>query len=91
MHAADRAAQPICAGGVLHRHRPLHTSFVQHLPRAVRWYRNYLPLFPAAVEAFDPVRIRAHAEQFSRDRFMTAMAAEIDALVEAPAGEVARW
>jgi hypothetical protein len=41
--------------------------------------------------AFDPARIRAHAEQFSRDRFMTAMAAEIDALVEAPAGEVARW
>ena len=41
--------------------------------------------------AFDPVRIRAHAEQFSRDRFLTAMAAEIDALVEAPAGEVARW
>jgi len=41
--------------------------------------------------AFDPARIRAHAEQFSRDRFLTAMAAEIDALVEAPAGEVARW
>ena len=41
--------------------------------------------------AFDPVRIRAHAEQFSPERFVTAMAAEIDALVEAPAGEVARW
>jgi glycosyltransferase involved in cell wall biosynthesis len=33
--------------------RPLHTSFVQGLPRASRWYRHYLPLFPAAVEAFD--------------------------------------
>jgi glycosyltransferase involved in cell wall biosynthesis len=41
--------------------------------------------------AFDPARIRAHAEQFSRERFLTAMAAEIDALVEAPAGEIARW
>ena len=35
------------------RRQPLHTSFVQHLPRAPRWYRHYLPLFPAAVEAFD--------------------------------------
>ena len=33
--------------------RPLQTSFVQHLPRAPRWYRNFLPLFPAAVESFD--------------------------------------
>ena len=41
--------------------------------------------------AFDPVRIRAHAEQFSRERFVTAMAAEIDALVDAPAEEVTRW
>ena len=41
--------------------------------------------------AFDPARIRAHAEQFSRERFLTAMAAEIDALVDAPAAEVARW
>jgi len=33
--------------------RPMHTSFVQQLPRAARWYRNYLPFFPAAVESFD--------------------------------------
>ena len=33
--------------------RPIHTSFVQQLPRAARWYRNYLPFFPAAVESFD--------------------------------------
>jgi glycosyltransferase involved in cell wall biosynthesis len=37
--------------------RPIHTSFIQHLPAARRLYRNYLPLFPAAVE------------QFSFDRF----------------------
>lgn len=34
------------------RHQP-QTSFVQRLPRAWRWYRHYLPLFPAAVEGFD--------------------------------------
>jgi glycosyltransferase involved in cell wall biosynthesis len=33
--------------------RPLHTSFVQHLPLASRWYRQYLPLFPTAVEQFN--------------------------------------
>jgi glycosyltransferase involved in cell wall biosynthesis len=32
---------------------PRHTSFVQHLPGARRWYRHYLPLFPAAIEGFD--------------------------------------
>jgi glycosyltransferase involved in cell wall biosynthesis len=37
--------------------RPIHTSFIQRLPRAARWYRQYLPLFPMAVE------------QFSFDRF----------------------
>jgi glycosyltransferase involved in cell wall biosynthesis len=30
-----------------------HTSFVQHLPGVRRFYRQYLPLFPAAVELFD--------------------------------------
>src|SRR5262245_36507898 len=29
------------------------TSFVQHLPFARRFYRQYLPLFPSAVEQFD--------------------------------------
>jgi glycosyltransferase involved in cell wall biosynthesis len=33
--------------------RPLHTSFVQHLPRVARFYRHYLPLFPLAVSRFD--------------------------------------
>jgi glycosyltransferase involved in cell wall biosynthesis len=32
---------------------PIHTSFVQHLPMVARRYRNYLPLFPTAVERFD--------------------------------------
>ena len=31
----------------------IHTSFAQRLPRAARWYRHYLPLYPAAVETFD--------------------------------------
>jgi len=36
----------------IERHR-ITTSFVQRLPGAARHYRNYLPLFPRAVEAFD--------------------------------------
>jgi glycosyltransferase involved in cell wall biosynthesis len=32
--------------------RPIHTSFVQHLPFVRRHYRMYLPLFPKAVEQF---------------------------------------
>lgn len=32
--------------------RRIHTSFVQHLPGAARYYRNYLPLFPTAIEGF---------------------------------------
>ncbi len=32
---------------------PIHVSFVQSLPDAVRRYRWYLPLFPAAIERFD--------------------------------------
>ncbi len=37
---------------VIERHR-IATSFVQWLPFAATGYRRYLPLFPAAVEAFD--------------------------------------
>ena len=33
--------------------RPIHTTFVQNLPRAAKWYRYYLPLFPTAIEMFD--------------------------------------
>jgi glycosyltransferase involved in cell wall biosynthesis len=31
----------------------VRTSAIQHLPRATRLYRRYLPLFPAAIEGFD--------------------------------------
>lgn len=32
--------------------RPIHTSFLQKFPGIARHYRNYLPLFPLAVESF---------------------------------------
>jgi glycosyltransferase involved in cell wall biosynthesis len=32
---------------------PIYTSWVQRLPSAGRFYRHYLPLFPAAVESFN--------------------------------------
>ena len=31
----------------------IKTSFIQHLPNITSWYRNYLPLFPMAIESFD--------------------------------------
>jgi len=31
---------------------PIRTSWIQHLPFAAEQYRNYLPLFPAAVRSF---------------------------------------
>ena len=34
------------------RHGP-RTSFIQRLPRAERYYRYYLPLFPLAIEQFN--------------------------------------
>jgi glycosyltransferase involved in cell wall biosynthesis len=33
--------------------RPIHTSFLQDLPSVKEKYRNYLPLFPTAIESFD--------------------------------------
>jgi len=33
--------------------RPIHTSFLQNLPKIKTKYRNYLPLFPLAIESFD--------------------------------------
>src|SRR5207344_3362052 len=33
--------------------RHIHTSFIQRMPFVARYYRHYLPLFPAAVERFD--------------------------------------
>ena len=32
---------------------PIHTSYLQNVPGIKRHYRRYLPLFPAAIEAFD--------------------------------------
>jgi glycosyltransferase involved in cell wall biosynthesis len=36
----------------IERHR-IRPSLVQRLPRPGRWYRHYLPLFPAVIEGFD--------------------------------------
>ncbi len=33
--------------------RPIHTSFIQSLPKAAQKYRWYLPLMPTAIERFD--------------------------------------
>ena len=39
--------------------RPIHTSFIERLPAARRYYRHYLPLFPTAIEQF-------HFDRFDR-------------------------
>ena len=33
--------------------RRVRTSIIQRMPGAGKWYRHYLPLFPAAIEGFD--------------------------------------
>lgn len=33
--------------------KTVHTSFIAKLPNAKKWYRNYLPLMPLAIEQFD--------------------------------------
>jgi len=43
---------PGSVSGVIENRRVV-TSFIQRLPRAEQRYRHYLPLFPAAVRAFD--------------------------------------
>lgn len=35
------------------REMTIHTSFIQQLPFSSKHYRNYLPLFPRAIERFD--------------------------------------
>lgn len=35
------------------KNKPVHTSFIQNLPKAKKKYRNYLPLMPLAIEQFD--------------------------------------
>jgi len=46
VHTPGRVSESIA------RHR-IRTSIIQRLPRATRWYRQYLPLFPFAIEQFD--------------------------------------
>lgn len=45
--ATDRGIPPAL------RNRRVTTSFVGRIPGAKRWYRHFLPLFPAALEQFD--------------------------------------
>ncbi|MEQ1758976.1 MAG: glycosyltransferase [Vicinamibacterales bacterium] len=68
MRGGEKSLEPICAAypnadlfTLLHvpgtvspviEQRPIHTSFVQHLPAVARYYRHYLPLFPTAIERF---------------------------------------
>jgi glycosyltransferase involved in cell wall biosynthesis len=35
------------------RNKVVHTSFLQHLPLALKWFRKFFPLLPFAVEQFD--------------------------------------
>src|SRR5579872_2169581 len=35
------------------QNKEVHTTFVQHLPLAQKWFRKCLPLLPFAVEQFD--------------------------------------
>jgi glycosyltransferase involved in cell wall biosynthesis len=42
---------PGAVSPAIERLRP-HTSFIQHLPLVKRYYRQYLPLFPIAIEQF---------------------------------------
>src|SRR3990167_7176907 len=34
-------------------HKPVKTTFIQHLPFAKKYYRSYLPLMPLAIEQLD--------------------------------------
>ncbi len=43
---------PGSVSGAIESH-PIHSSFIQRLPRAASRYRHYLPLFPRAIESFD--------------------------------------
>lgn len=43
---------PEAVSDTIRRHI-IKTSFIQHLPRAQRWYQRYLPLMPLALEQLD--------------------------------------
>jgi glycosyltransferase involved in cell wall biosynthesis len=44
--------RPGAVSKAIEGHR-IRTSLIQRLPGATRWYRQYLPLFPSAIETFD--------------------------------------
>lgn len=43
----------IALKGTIFENAKIKTSFIQKLPKAKKFYRNYFPLFPLAVEEFD--------------------------------------
>ncbi len=43
---------PKTVSPIIEKHR-IHTSFIQQLPCSQKVYRHYLPLYPAAIAAFD--------------------------------------
>jgi glycosyltransferase involved in cell wall biosynthesis len=45
-------APSVLAGSAISRHK-VHSSWIQRLPGSARYYRNYLPLLPSAIEQFD--------------------------------------
>lgn len=45
-------ANPATLSDEIRRHK-LTTSFLQHVPGAIRYYRQFLPLYPMALENFD--------------------------------------
>lgn len=47
------AHNPKVFKGTFFEGKEIHTSFIQKLPFSRRKYRNYLPLFPLAIEQFD--------------------------------------
>ncbi len=44
---------PESAQGLGFDNNQVHASFLQHFPKSQKWYRQYLPLYPLAVEQFD--------------------------------------
>lgn len=52
IHTMVYKEETVRASPVL-RDAEVHASFLQRLPRATTWYRNYLPLYPRAVESLD--------------------------------------
>ncbi|MEX0886279.1 MAG: glycosyltransferase [Phycisphaeraceae bacterium] len=48
---------PAAIRGTPLEHHTIHTSFLQHMPGALRQHRRYLPLMPLAIEQLD---LRAH-------------------------------